>query len=558
MNDQIFWIVLKRLRAPFLVIIATFSISIIGLILIPGLDDKGDVYHMSFFDAFYFVSYMASTIGFGEAPYAFTYPQRIWVSGTIYLTVVGWFYALGSIISLVQDEALKKAISRNRFRRQVLYLTEPFYIMLGYNSVIKDIISRVGIDDYRFVVLDKDENKIDELILENFYPHVPSIAADVTNQHMLKMAGIHRNNCLGVISLFKDDTKNAQIATICKLLNKKIDIIVKASSPRHLEHFKSMGLKHIQDPFDIVSKRIFYSITAPHIWLLEMWAFGHSLKLRKRDLLPHGRYIVCGYGRMGKAIEKGLKKAGVEYIMYDIDSKGYQKEKGTTIYGDEEDVEKLIELGVKTSDCIVAATKDDLINLTLLNKAKQINPNIFTIARENSLDELTMFQAAKINRIYILEKILADSTYNYISKPLLDAFVREVRKKDEQWGEIIVNMLSEMTGVNPDYFEVNIDEDDAYALSLKLNDSHDITLANLRRSRENRDELLHIVFLLLQRGETTYLIPDSSIKLEIGDKLLIVADDENREDFEYIINNIYELDYILGLDNDYILLNNES
>jgi len=219
MNDQIFWIVLKRLRIPFLVIIVTFAIAILGLTLIDGVDDQGNVYRMTFFDAFYFVSYMASTIGFGEAPYTFTYSQRIWVSGIIYLTVIGWFYAIGSIVALIQDEALRKAIHRNRFSRQVHSLTEPFYIMLGYNSVIKSIINRVHENDYRFVVLDKDKTKIDALMLENFYPHVPAIDGDVTNQQMLKLAGIHQKNCVGVISLFKDDTKNTQIATVCKLLN---------------------------------------------------------------------------------------------------------------------------------------------------------------------------------------------------------------------------------------------------------------------------------------------------------------------------------------------------
>jgi Trk K+ transport system NAD-binding subunit len=548
MNDQIFWIVLKRLRIPFLVIIVTFAISIIGLILIGGVDDQGRPYHMSFFDAFYFVSYMATTIGFGEAPYTFTYPQRMWVSGIIYMTVIGWFYAIGSIVTLIQDDALRKALNRNRFRKQVRALGEPFYITLGYNEVIKEIINRISIDDYRFVVLDKDELKIDELMLENFYPHVPAIAADVTNQYMLKMAGIHRKNCVGIISLFKDDTKNTQIATICKLLNKKIDIIVKGSSPRHLEHFKSMGLKHVQDPFDIVSKRIYYSITAPHIWLLEMWAYGHSLNLRNRDQLPHGKYIVCGYGHMGKAIEKGLKKAEIEYVMYDLEAKAYEKKNGTTIFGDTKDREKLLELGVENADCIIAATKDDLLNLTLLNKAKKLNPNIFTIARENSIKELTMFQAAKINKIYVIEKILAESTYNCISKPLLDIFIFEVRKKDEEWAKIIVNMLSNITGMSPDYFEVEINLENAYALSLALEKGEEITLANIRRSRENRDEVLPIVFLLLKREEEIILVPDSQISLKLGDQLLIVSNDEYKEDFEYIINNLYELDYILGRD----------
>ncbi len=97
------WIVIRRLRAPFLIILITFSVSIIGMMLIPGRDDQGHIYHLNFFDAFYFVSYMASTIGFGESPYAFTYPQKLWVSFCIYLTVIGWFYGVGTIVALIQD-----------------------------------------------------------------------------------------------------------------------------------------------------------------------------------------------------------------------------------------------------------------------------------------------------------------------------------------------------------------------------------------------------------------------------------------------------------------------
>ena len=71
-NNTTIWLIIRRMRIPFLVIIITFSISILGLTLIPGVDDNGHPYKMTFFDAFYFVSYMASTIGFGEAPYTFS------------------------------------------------------------------------------------------------------------------------------------------------------------------------------------------------------------------------------------------------------------------------------------------------------------------------------------------------------------------------------------------------------------------------------------------------------------------------------------------------------
>ncbi len=106
MNNNAFWIVLHKLRAPLLVIIITYSIAILGMVLIPGMDDNGKVYHLSFFDAFYFVSYMASTIAFGEAPYTFTYSQRLWVSLCIYITVVGWFYGIGALVSAVTDKTL--------------------------------------------------------------------------------------------------------------------------------------------------------------------------------------------------------------------------------------------------------------------------------------------------------------------------------------------------------------------------------------------------------------------------------------------------------------------
>jgi len=546
MNDQIIWIVLKRLRIPFIVLIVTFAIAITGLVLIPGMDDKGHVYQMTFFDAFYFVSYMASTIGFGEAPYTFTYHQRIWVSFAIYITVIGWFYGVGAIIALVQDESLRRAINRNRFRKQILRLDTPFYIIFGYNSITKSIINRLNGNEHRIVVLDRDEEKIDELILEDFYPLVPAFVGDASNQRMLKNAGINQKNCIGVISLFEDDMKNSQIATICRLLNKKLEIIVKATSDKQVEHFQNMKLNNIKNPFKIISERIYYGITSPHIWLLEMWMYGHILKLRKRDYLPHGRYIVCGYGRMGQAIIKGLEKADVEYICYNVNSKEYKAKNNTTIFGDEEDIETLLDLGVKSSDCIIAATKDDLFNLTLLNKAKELNPNIFTIARENSLEELNIFQAAKINRIYILEQILADATYNYIDRPLADIFIHKAREKDEEWAKVVVNMLNNITGMNPTYFEKQLNYNTAYALSLELKKNKKIPLSALRRSREDNSKILKLVYLLLKRGDEVFLMPESSMSIEIGDELLIVSDDEAYNDFDYIVNNIYELEYVLS------------
>src|SRR5664279_5610984 len=74
------FVILRKMRAPLITLIVIFAVSVLGLVLIPGRNPAGQPFHMSFFDAFYFMSYTASTIGFGELPYPFTDNQRMWVT----------------------------------------------------------------------------------------------------------------------------------------------------------------------------------------------------------------------------------------------------------------------------------------------------------------------------------------------------------------------------------------------------------------------------------------------------------------------------------------------
>ena len=128
-------LVLRRMRVPLLVLITAYTISILGFVLIPGLDENGQRWFMTFFDAIYFVSYMATTIGFGELPHPFSPAQRMWTTVTIYLSVVAWVYAIGSILALVQNSLLKRAIEEGRFSRSVSKLGEDFYIICGTTRI---------------------------------------------------------------------------------------------------------------------------------------------------------------------------------------------------------------------------------------------------------------------------------------------------------------------------------------------------------------------------------------------------------------------------------------
>src|SRR3954451_16008551 len=152
--SEAIFLVLRRMRVPLIVLIVIFAVSVLGLTLIPGVDAQGRPWRMGFFDAFYVMSYTATTIGFGEIPYPFTYSQRMWVTVSISLTVIGWAYAIGSLLALLQDRSFRSALALQRFRRNVHRLAEAFVVLAGdgrARGVVAHALDGLG---RRFVVLD--------------------------------------------------------------------------------------------------------------------------------------------------------------------------------------------------------------------------------------------------------------------------------------------------------------------------------------------------------------------------------------------------------------------
>ena len=76
-STETIFLVLRRMRAPLIVLIVIFAVSVFGLSLVPGVDDTGARHTLGFFNAFYVMSYTATTIGFGELPYEYSTEQRM-------------------------------------------------------------------------------------------------------------------------------------------------------------------------------------------------------------------------------------------------------------------------------------------------------------------------------------------------------------------------------------------------------------------------------------------------------------------------------------------------
>ena len=547
MTNSTLWIVLLRMRMPFIVIIVTYTIAITGLLLIDGVDDKGNIYHMSIFDAYYFVTYTANTIGFGETPYAFTYPQRMWVSFSIYLTVLGWFYGIGTLVSLLQDKVLLEELRRNKFRRDVKKIKQSFIIVLGYNNITSEIIKKALSYDIKTVVIESDENRVNDLLLENFTPYVPVLLSDVSSPKVLEEAGIEKSNCRGLVCLFNDDKLNLKVAVMAKILNRNIKLVVKASTANQSENLEDIGVDIVANPFSIISKEIDIAFKAPNILKLEKWIYKIDNLNAQTPNFPMGRYIICGFGRMGNYLQDRLSDNEIELVFIEIDEKklaNYKEDSvSRIIIGDADDKRVLTKAGILESVAIIAATNDDTTNLSILSSAKKLNPKIVTIARENELGYVSMFQNSRIDHIFLPANILINKTTNALINPLSDLFIQEMITKDETWASSLVKKLTQTIDENPLLESIEIDNFDAPEIYKHLDNGEELKLKIFRTSLHNRELNNNIVPLALIRGGEKYLIPDWDMPLEKNDKILFACDEYARDDMQNIAQNIYEFYY---------------
>ena len=549
MRNNTLFIILQKMRMPFLVIIMTYTIAIVGLVLIEGIDTNGNTYRMSIFDAFYFVSYTATTIGFGEIPYAFTYPQRIWITFTIYLTVLGWFYGIGSLVSLLQDKLFLQEIEKSRFLKQIRNLDEKFIIILGYNQITKKIITKAIAQGIRAVVIEKDSLKIEKLMLESFTPTVPVLRSDTLSVRVLESAGLTKRNCKAIVSLFDDDVVNLKNTLITKTLNKNVKIAVKATTINHTENLVDVDADIIVNPFSIISSEINIALTAPNIFKLEKWLYKIDDLNAPLRIFPRGLYIICGYGRMGQKIFEKLDKNNIEVKFIEIDPKRGRQlskdEKNYVVFGDADDRDFLIQTGIMDAVAVVAVTNDDTTNLSILATAKKLNPEIMTMARENDLADDYLFKSANVNHIFTPSKILVNKVTNALFNPLCDIFIKLIINKDNEWASQLVVDLMQDINKNPLVIELEINFESTPEIYKYLKLEKQLYLKLLATSLYNREENNKFIPLLLQRKDDTILLPSFDEELKIGDKILIACDEEALSDMEYICENIYEFHYAL-------------
>ncbi|CBL43653.1 ktn nad-binding domain involved with k+ transport [gamma proteobacterium HdN1] len=545
MNYAIF-LLLRRVRLPVILVILSHAIAVLGLTLIPSVDVNGQpAPPMDFFHAFYFITYTATTIGYTEPASGFSDGQRLWITGCIYLLVISWSFVLVTLVALFQDKGLQNALVANRFARRLKHLNEPFYLVCGYGetgSLICDTLDHLR---QRFVVLEKDELRVQELELVEYRTEPIALAVDVRLPDKLLQGGLCHPRCRGILAVTNSEAANLAIVMAARLLNPTTPVLARARSAAIVANMTSFGADHIINPFERFAEYLSLAAIAPEQFrLVELLTGIPDGPLPEPHRPPKGHWIVCGFGVFGQAIVRNLRATDVTMTIVDPNGPTPEQE---IIRGHGTDAFTLDAAGVREAAGIVAGSDDDVSNLAIAVTARELNPDIFVVTRQNRAANNALFEAFEGDFCMVPSQIVAQECLAILTTPMLARFLNSVRKQDEAWcARLAASLNAVCPNRIPDIWGIHLNAQGAIAAHRHLMLNGGIKLGTLLMSNQDHNKPLPIVPLRLERSGTPILLPGPEFDLVAGDHLLVAGPHGIRNHLELTLQNNNVLGYVLS------------
>ncbi len=521
MND-ILWLTMRRMRLPLITILIIYFVSVFAMVLVPGTDRAGQVAHLSFLDAAYFVTIMATTIGFGEVPFDFNPAQRMLVITLILPNVIAWLYSIGAILGLFLDPEFRQLVRRGQFNRKVRWMGEKFFIVCGCGNTGSLIVRGLLRRGINAVVVEIDAPTIHRLELLEEFSQVPMLSADASIKENLVSAGLDHPKCLGVISVTHVDESNLTIAITCKLLRPELRVLARAEKQRTIDNLRSFGTDAVINPYAIFSERLYLALASPVIYLVQDWLISvERTRLRSRLDPPAGHWIVCGAGKFGEPLLQRLEKSAIPFTVVDVHPERLQGHQ-QVVLGRGTEADTLREAGVEQAVGIVAGTGDDIDNLSIIMTARELNNDLFVVARQERQDNDALFDAANADLVAKRSLIIARRVLAIVSTPLLQPFLQHLVMADDSFAQTVHRGLEAVLHDRaPTMWTINLDDELARGLDLAAAEGIDLRLRHIiQDTRVTERDPLPCLCLVLERGAQRIFLPGPEEGLKKGDRLL--------------------------------------
>ena len=523
MNDLLF-VILRRLRRPLIVLIIVLSVSVWGLVLIPGMDADGHPMQLGIFHALYIISYTATTIGFGEIPYTFTDAQRAWTVLCIYASVVTWAYTLGSIFHLSQDQTFRSAITRRRFAAQVAAMPEPFILIVGYGQsgrMLARMLDRMGL---RMVIVEVRAERAARVEIDDFEHPPIFLAADARLPDVIVDAGVTHRKCLALVALAGSDDANQAVAIGGTVLNPALRIIARVHTPiarANLETFKKIELLN---PYESFARNMRLDFGSPEKLRVIEWLTGLPGGERPSSLnLPKGHWVICGEGSFADYVAAALREGGNTCSMVDNDplvTSGTAR-RADGVYADQ------ILAGIQTAVGLVACTDDDPVNLATVTRARALNRGLYVVIRQVNMANASLIDASRAPLRFIKSEVVAHRARQLLTSPLLIRFLRHIDTNEE--GEALVRRAAALLETYVGDRVPFMWGFDCYAAYDGIREALDLDIdppfcvGDLLINPEQPPERLNAFPLLLLRKKTEIPLPPDDTPLASGDRILFAG-----------------------------------
>lgn len=538
-------VVLRYMRRPVFALVLVYAVGITGMALIPGRDADGNTEYMSLFHAFYFFTYTATTTGFGEIPGAFTDEQRLWAILCLYMGVIAWLYAIGSIIRLAQNPHFTQALNEYRFRHIVQRISRPFFIICGFGDT-GSLLAR-GLSDHflNAVVIDKDPERIKALALRDYRVPMPGLCGDPSVPRHLVDGGVRHPLCAGVVALTNDEDVNLKIAVMARFLSPKVRIVCRSTSPRHEDHLRALKNVVVIDPFEIFAELLSMAIVTPRLHNLNSWLVrAPGVRLGEPVSVPKGDWILCGYGRMGHWLHRYIARQGIRSTIIDPDvEEGIGSSRLIQAHADHA---TLVDAGVEHAAGVVAGTDQDADNLSILMCTQALNPNSFVIVRQNHHENQLAFDAARAGLILQSSLTTARRILKTLISPLIQQVIVHLSEQGEATTEALVHRLRSSVGSQtPHLWRSSLAAAEASAVAEICEAGQTVTLGNLVRDPSDLTGTLPCVPLVIVRGTKQLMLPEMEEPVFQDDEILFCGTERGERLLAATLNNPYTLHYLV-------------
>lgn len=543
------FLVLRRVRGTLIGLILIYAIAVLGLTLVPGPPGPdGEPLRLSFFHAFYFISYTATTIGFGEIPYAFSEQQRLWVMFCIYLSVIGWAVFIGKLLQMAQDANLQRAIRSSRFGREVRKLHEPFYIVCGYGETGHLICAALDRMGYRVVVLEINDERLADIELQSYSADMPHLVTDAANPKMLRLSGLAQRHCKGLIALTDHDATNLAIAITGCLLSPQLPVLARAEEAETAANMASFGTHHIINPFNKFTGYLALALHTPSAYQLLVWLTGlPGAPVAQHRPPPRGHWILLGFGRLARQLADSLAQEGMPVTVLALEEAPDTLAPGVRwLVGDGTCAPALLQAGLTDAVGLIAATANDINNLSAAVTTRQLNPNAFLIVRQNNVMHQPLFASLDADITMVPSAVIAHECLAILTTPLLAPFLQVVKVASADWSAALLERLTQRLGwQTPEVWSVRLSVSEAPALHVALTREQVVRLGDVLRDPGAREKTLVCEVLQLVRDDQSVLLPGLDTTLQAGDQLLLVGQRSSRSQLALTLGYQHTLQYVL-------------